>query len=39
VHTQAEFIYTTAWEVIKNTDMDNRGISLIHLYDEGKGKS
>jgi len=35
VHTQAEFIFTVAWEVIKYADMSSKGISLIHLYDEG----
>jgi len=35
VHTQAEFIFSVAWEVIKKTEMNSKGISLIHLYDEG----
>jgi len=35
VHTQAEFIFVVAWEVIKYADMSSKGISLIHLYDEG----
>jgi len=35
VHTQAEFIFTVAWEVIKKADMHFKGISLIHLYNEG----
>jgi len=35
-HTQADFIFTVAWETIKYADMHSKGISLIHLYDEGK---
>jgi len=35
-HTQADFIFTVAWETIKYADMHAKGISLIHLYDEGK---
>jgi hypothetical protein len=35
VHTQAEFIFTVAWEVIKYADMHCKGISLRHLYEEG----
>jgi hypothetical protein len=36
VHTQAEFIFTVAWEVMKYADMHSKGISLRHLYEEGK---
>jgi len=35
VHTQAEFIFTVSWEVMKYADMHTKGISLRHLYDEG----
>jgi len=35
VHTQAEFIFTVAWEVIKYAEMQSKGISLLHLYEEG----
>jgi len=35
VHTQAEFIFTVAWEMIKYAEMHSKGISLRHLYDEG----
>jgi len=35
-HTQAEFIFTVAWETIKYADMHCKGISLLHLYEEGK---
>jgi len=35
-HTQADFIFTVAWEIIKYADMYSKGISLIHLYEEGK---
>jgi len=33
--SQAEFIFTVSWEVIKYADMHSKGISLIHLYNEG----
>jgi hypothetical protein len=36
VGNQAEFIFTVSWEVIKYADMTHKGISLIHLYDEGQ---
>lgn len=35
VGNQAEFIFSVSWEVIKYADMTHKGISLIHLYDEG----
>eukprot|EP00300_Choanocystis_sp_HF-7_P025101 c2676_g1_i1.p1 GENE.c2676_g1_i1~~c2676_g1_i1.p1 ORF type:complete len:297 (+),score=96.12 c2676_g1_i1:50-892(+) len=35
VHTQAEFIFTVAWETMKYADMHTKGISLIHQYEEG----
>jgi len=35
VGSQAEFIFTVAWEVIKYADMHTKGCSLIHLYEEG----
>jgi len=35
IHTQAEFIFTVAWETIKYADMHSKGISLIFKYDEG----
>jgi hypothetical protein len=35
VGTQAPFIFTVAWETIKYADMHTKGISLIHLYEEG----
>jgi len=35
VQSQAEFIFTVAWEVMKYADMSSKGISLIHLYEEG----
>jgi len=35
IHTQADFIFTVAWEVIKYADMHSKGISLIYLYIEG----
>lgn len=34
-HTEAEFIYSVAWETIKYADMHSKGISLIYKYDEG----
>jgi len=36
VHTEAEFVYSVAWEHIKKSDMHSQGISLIFKYDEGK---
>jgi len=35
VHTQAEFIFSVAWEMIKYAEMHSKGISLRHLYEEG----
>jgi len=35
VGSQAEFIFSVAWEVMKMADMHMKGISLIHLYEEG----
>lgn len=35
VGSQAEFIFTVAWEVIKYADMHSKGISLIFQYEEG----
>jgi len=35
VNSQAEFIFSVAWEVIKYADMHSKGVSLIYLYDEG----
>ena len=35
VGSQAEFIYSCAWEQVKTCDMHAKGLSLIHLYDEG----
>jgi len=35
VHTQAEFVFTVAWEMIKYADMHSKGISLIYKYEEG----
>lgn len=35
VGKQAEFIYSVSWEMIKYADMHAKGVSLIHLYDEG----
>jgi len=32
---QADFVYSVAWEVIQYADMHCKGVSLIHLYDEG----
>jgi hypothetical protein len=33
--TQSEIIYSVAWDTIKKTDMQNKGIRYIHQYDEG----
>jgi len=35
VGSQAPFIFSVGWEVMKYADMHTKGISLIHLYDEG----
>lgn len=35
VGSQAEFIYSVAWEMMKYADMHAKGVSLIHLYEEG----
>jgi len=35
VGSQAEFIYSVSWELVKYADMHTKGISLIHKYDEG----
>merc|ERR1712137_1514962 len=35
VGSQAEFIHSVSWEIMKYADMHTKGISLIHLYDEG----
>lgn len=35
VGNQAEFIFQISWETIKMADMHAKGVSLIHLYDEG----
>jgi hypothetical protein len=35
VGDQADFIFTCAWEVVKYADMHSKGVSLIHLYNEG----
>jgi len=35
VHSEAEFIYSVGWEIIKYADMHSKGISLIYKYDEG----
>jgi len=35
VHTQAEFLYSVAWEMMKYADMHSKGISLIYKYEEG----
>jgi len=35
VGSQAEFIFSVSWEWAKYADMNSKGISLIHQYDEG----
>jgi len=35
VKSDAEFIYSIAWDFMKKTDMHSQGISLLHLYNEG----
>jgi len=33
--SQAECIYTVAWEVIKRADMRVRNVTYVHMYEEG----
>jgi F actin bundling C terminal len=35
VGNQAEFIFQVSYETVKMADMHAKGVSLIHLYDEG----
>lgn len=35
VQSQAEFIFTVSYEMMKKAEMNAKGISLIHLYTEG----
>jgi len=35
VGDQAEFIFGCAWETIKAADMHAKGVSYVHLYEEG----
>lgn len=35
VHTQAEFCFSVAWKKIMEVDMESKGISLVHKYEEG----
>jgi len=35
VHTEAEFIFTVAWEMMKYADMNSKGIQYLYQYDEG----
>jgi len=35
VGDQAPFIFNVAWECIKYADMHTKGVSYVHLYDEG----
>jgi hypothetical protein len=35
VGDQAEFIFGCAWETIKYADMHAKGVSYVHLYEEG----
>lgn len=35
VHTEAEFIFSVAWEKMKYADMHAKGIQYLHLYEEG----
>jgi len=33
--SQAELVYTVAWDWLKKVDMRHKGVHYIHLYDEG----
>jgi hypothetical protein len=35
VGSQANFIFSFAWETVKYADMHAKGVSYVHLYDEG----
>jgi len=35
VHTEAEFIFTVAWEMMKYADMNAKGIQYLYQYEEG----
>jgi len=35
LNSEAEYVYTVAWQKIQYADMHNKGISLIYKYDEG----
>ena len=35
IGSQAEFIFSVAWETMKHADMHSKGIQYIHLYEEG----
>jgi len=35
VKDEAEYIYSTSWDLIKYADMHTKGISLIYQYEEG----
>jgi len=32
---QAEYIFTVAWEIMKTADMEAKGVSYIHKYQQG----
>jgi len=35
VNSEAEFIYSCSWDMMKYADMHSKGISLVYQYDEG----
>jgi hypothetical protein len=35
IGSQGDFIFQVAWETMKQCDMHSKGVSLIHLYEEG----
>jgi len=35
VNSQAEFVYSVAWEMMKYAHMHSKGVSLLYLYEEG----
>lgn len=36
VHTEADFIFSVAWEMIKYADMHSKGIQYLYQYEEGR---
>ena len=35
VNSQAEFIYSFSYQTMRKVDQDSKGISLVHMYNDG----